>query len=35
MMISSIRGHQTNRGVNEHGTFSINYPEVGMLAETD
>ena len=35
IMISSIKGHHTNQDVNEHGTFSINYPDAGMLAETD
>jgi flavin reductase (DIM6/NTAB) family NADH-FMN oxidoreductase RutF len=35
IMISSIEGHHTNQDVNEHGTFSINYPDAGILAETD
>ncbi len=35
LMVSSLRSHHTNRGVNEHGTFSVNYPSAVMVAETD
>jgi flavin reductase (DIM6/NTAB) family NADH-FMN oxidoreductase RutF len=33
--ISSGSGHHTNRGILEHGTFSINFPSTRLLAVTD
>jgi len=33
--ISSGSGHHTNRGILEHGTFSINFPSTRLLTVTD
>ena len=35
LMCSSNKTHHTNKGINANGTFSINYPDVKMVAETD
>ncbi len=35
IMVSSIKAHHTNRGINQHGTFSVNYPTAEQVAETD
>jgi len=33
--ISSGKGHYTNLGILEHGTFSINFPQTELLTKTD
>ncbi len=33
--ISSSKGHYTNIGILEHGTYSINFPSTKLLVETD
>ena len=35
IMCSSVKAHHTNKGINEHGVFSVNYPTAKMVAETD
>ncbi|TXT54680.1 MAG: putative NADPH-flavin oxidoreductase [Promethearchaeota archaeon] len=34
-VISSGKGHYTNEGIIENGTFSVNIPSKGMVAKTD
>ena len=33
--VSSHRDHYTNRGICEHGTFSLNFPDTSLLSVTD
>ncbi len=33
--ISSGAGHYTNKGIHENGTFSVNFPSVDQVIETD
>ncbi len=35
LMVSSVKTHHTNKGVNQNKTLSINYPTAEMVAETD
>jgi flavin reductase (DIM6/NTAB) family NADH-FMN oxidoreductase RutF len=35
IMVSSIKAHHTNTGINTHGTFSVNYPNAEQVKETD
>ncbi len=35
MMLAALGRHHTNRGIEEHGEFSINVPSVALLAKTD
>ncbi|MEJ5357071.1 MAG: flavin reductase family protein [Desulfobacterales bacterium] len=35
MMLAALGRHHTNRGIEEHGEFSINVPNVALLAKTD
>lgn len=35
MMLAALGRHHTNRGIEEHGEFSINVPDVALLAKTD
>lgn len=35
LMVSSIKQHHTNKGINRHKVLSINYPTAEMVTETD
>ncbi len=35
MMLAALGRHHTNRGIEEHGQFSINIPSVALLPRTD
>lgn len=35
LMVSSVKKHHTNKGINQHKVLSINYPTAEMVTETD